>query len=500
MAVAAIAVLSSCSKEDDNNASKDSGAFYATIEDGTTRTTLGTGDNANKVLWSSGDKISINGEVYTLSDGDGTTHATFTGESVSGTPYKAYYPADLYNGTTATLPATQEYDATTNGISNLPMYAQSTTHDLVFKNLCGVLEITVPNTVMSTVKQITVTADQRLNGTFTVTIDDNTGIPSISFTGGNTLTAADKMVTLVMENAVTVGNGGAKFYVAIPANTYSSLQIDVIGKNASSQIAAKRLTTTSSPIAVSRNVIYPISFSNANVTDAITGTALVESTSGRTSCEWVQLWSGGPMFATVNVGATISDYDYLDATAETVRGGNSISNYTTANVGGLYCWGGKTFKNFRVGTEGIQVGENADCYYSSDLTDIANTDRDIAKGLWGSSWRMPTRAELNSLNSSTNCTWSSSFVTKGSGSNTIQGSTVTGVGSSYGSNSIFLPAPGYFQENSLLSVGTNAAYWSSTPSSTDLCAYSLNFITGYQVEGSNFYGGGCSVRAVLAVE
>ena len=194
MAVAAIAVLSSCSKEEDNNASfKDSGAFYATIEDGSTRTTLGTGDNANKVLWSESDKISINGTEYTLKSGASSTKATFEGESVSGSTFNAYYPANLYDGTTATLPAEQTYDATTNGISNLPMYAQSTTHDLKCANLCGVLAITVNSDEMSSVSSIEVISDQRMNGAFTATAE---GV--LSFTSTESLTDADKKVTLTL--------------------------------------------------------------------------------------------------------------------------------------------------------------------------------------------------------------------------------------------------------------------------------------------------------------
>ena len=503
LSLAALAMLSSCKK--DNNG--DANSFTATIEQSGAKTEIvaGSDANLNKVTWVANDQISINGVTYQASEVNSTnaTRATFTkqGDGADPTsPYQAIYPASLHNGTAFALPAMQTCSG--DNSSNMPMYAYSTSHNLTFKNLCGVLEITVSNGMMSKVKQITVTADKRLNGTFEVQ-NGTTDNPTISFTGSSTPTAADKMVTLVMENAVTVGNDGAKFYIAIPANTYSSLQIDVIGKNTSDNTAVKRLTATSGSIVVSRNDIYPITFSstNANVTDATTGTAMVESTSGPTSCDWVQLWEGGPLWATVNVGATISDYDHLDATAETNnRSSSTTTNYTTANVGGLYCWGGKTFNNFRVGSDSPTSGSDADYYNSSDLTDIASTDRDIAKGLWGSNWRMPTQAEMNGLKNVSNCTWSSSFDTKGSGITAIQGCTVTGADGDYRSNSIFLPAAGYLNGSSLSNVDFTGYFWTSKANGISY-AYRLYFNSlTKNVDSSNSRSHGYSVRAVLVTD
>ena len=398
----------------------------------------------------------------------------------------------------------QTYDP--NGISNLPMYAESENTNLVFKNLCGVLAINVKQSQMTKVKSITVKANgKRLNGAFTVS-GYSTNNPTINFSSPSTSNAADTMVTLLMETAVEIPNGGQTFYIAIPAATdYTTLTIEVMGKfteGGTEKTTAKRMRTNSTPKTIARNTIYSIPFSGSNVTS---GTALVKSASGRTTCDWVQLWDGGPLWATVNVGATISDHNNLSATAETVRGGSSISNYTTANVGGLYCWGGKTFTNFRVGTGTAQDGENADYYYSDAIGNIAGTDRDIAKGLWGSNWRMPTQAELNMLKSPRYgyCTWSSGLDTKGTSPNTIQGRTVTGAGSGYGSNSIFLPAAGWFYDNAMLDgVDEYGYYWSSTPLDSEEAdeAYYLYFDDDNPNADDDPREYGCSVRAVLAVD
>ena len=441
MAVAAIAVLSSCTKEEESNASlNDNGSFYATIEDGSTRTTL---DSDKKVLWSESHKININGTAYTLSDGNGTTKAKFTGESVSGTPYNAYYPANICSGTTATLPATQEYDATTNGISNLPMYAQSTTHDLVFKNLCGVLAITVPQSEMTTVSSITVYADQQLNGA--ISVNYNSGDPTVTFSPAQT---ADeyKKVTLTFASAKTISTSET-FYIAIPAQTYSTLDIVVAGEKAvtNGTVTAKLLTSKASSMQVLRNNIYSITFSNAT---AIRGTAAVSSTD-RSSCGWVQLWKDGPRFAEFNVGATISDY--ANATV-----------YNTANVGGLYRWCATVPNNMR---------DNSSA--SDDHSTSYNiSTNDTSKKLWGDSWLMPEKAQLEALNSTENCDWSycdgeTSLYASGC---TLKGWKVSGkAGTVYASNNIFLPLAGYTWSGngSTGQTGVAGYYWSTALDGSD---------------------------------
>ena len=260
MAVAAIAVLSSCSSEDDNNDSpKDGGAFYATVEDGGPRTTL---NDDHKVLWSAGDKISVNGKEYTLNAGASTTHATFKGETTTETTYNAYYPASIYNGTTATLPATQTYEE--GAISNLPMYAYSTDHNLVFKNLCAVLAITVTSDEISSVSSIEVISDQQMNGAFTTTTD---GV--LSFTSTESLTDADKKVTLTLSEAKTISESET-FYIAIPAGTHN-LTFKVNGTYNSANVTKKMKTKAASGVTVARNKIYAFTFSRNALPDDVTG-------------------------------------------------------------------------------------------------------------------------------------------------------------------------------------------------------------------------------------
>ena len=479
MAVAAIAVLSSCTSDNEvaGNLTPKGGeaTFTATIEAGSTRTTLGTGDDAGKVFWEVNDAICVNGVNLTTTGptGENHTQATFTSSgsvtaNETSPSYKAYYPADLYSGSTATLPALQTYDATTNGISNLPMYAESNDHNLVFKILCCVLKITVNSSDFSEVSSINVYSNTWMNGEFTVDASNNY---SMSFSGD--IADANKKVTLSMGTTPVSITTSQVFYIAIPAGTHN-LIIKVNGNSTSKVMATK----AAAGINVERNTIYPITFAeNA-----------------------IRLWANGPYWATVNVGATITDYDQLDATAEADnRYGSTTTNYTTANVGGLYCWGGKTFRNFRVGTYSASQGSDNDYYISSSIGNIANTERDIAKSLWGVNWCMPTKDDLNNLISSTKCTWSSSSITKGTTGNTIICRSVSGK-NSYSSNVIFLPIAGFVSSGTIENVATYGRYWSSTPkSSSD--AYYLSFTKNSQsIESQNGSPSrGYTVRAVLNV-
>lgn len=73
----------------------------------------------------------------------------FTVEPVA--PYSAYFPANLYDGFTASLPSLIS-ETWAEGKFNMPMYAQSNTTNLEFKNLCGVLKIAVKKESIASVK------------------------------------------------------------------------------------------------------------------------------------------------------------------------------------------------------------------------------------------------------------------------------------------------------------------------------------------------------------
>lgn len=122
------------------------------------------------------------------------------------------------------------------------------------------------------------------------------------------------------------------------------------------------------------------------------------------------------------------------------------------------------------------------------MSDIGgNATYDVARKQWGSTWRLPTKAEFDELLDSDNCTWE---WTTQSG---VNGYKVTG---KVNGVSIFLPAAGYCAGSSLYSAGSRGSYWSSTPdeSNTDRTYYLCLYSGDQYMSWNRYYGH--SVRPV----
>lgn len=221
-----------------------------------------------------------------------------------------------------------------------------------------------------------------------------------------------------------------------------------------------------------------------------TGNASVSSSSGRTSCEWVQLWEGGPKWATFNVGATITNYANLtvgaDATPFYGYTTDQAPYYNTANVGGLYAWNQPNY-NGRQTTwteDGITTG----------VADVATT-------LWGSNWETPTYEQLDTLRNSsygkTTWTWCDGSTTQYVPGCTLKGYKVSGVGA-YADKCIFLPAAGDFdyRDGTVYNASSDGKYWSSTMAGSDSACY-LDFYSSRRGMNSGYREYGQSGRAVL---
>jgi len=232
--------LFSCQKLDNENAGTKSDVFTAVIADVSTKSTI----DASKVKWESTDEININGSTYTtIPNGTDATKATF--EKKSGTDptatFKAIFPASLYIAGHFELPASLAYTA---GKFNMPMYAESESTSLTFKNIFGVLRITVANTV--NVKSIAVSSDLYMNGVFTVA--DN----KASVADGD---AANKTTTLTCNPAVA----GTDFYIPVPAGTYTGKNLKV--KLTKSDESTETMTTNqSTTIVITEGTIYGFTF------------------------------------------------------------------------------------------------------------------------------------------------------------------------------------------------------------------------------------------------
>jgi len=188
----------------------------------------------------------------------------------------------------------------------------------------------------------------------------------------------------------------------------------------------------------------------------------------------VQLWAGGPYFATCNVGAT------------------------QPQESGYHFWWGDTVGYKRNSTDdgwdavdgsvtGFLFCTNTTTTWRKSLDDMANfklidsttnlvAKYDAARVHWGSPWRMPTDAEMQALIANCTTTWTNDW--NGTG---INGRLVTGK-DAFASKNIFLPAAGYgvyFEPGGITKRGSYGYYWSSTP------YYSYTIFSWFLRFGSN---------------
>ena len=179
-------------------------------------------------------------------------------------------------------------------------------------------------------------------------------------------------------------------------------------------------------------------------------------------------------WATCNVGAD-SPEDYGDYFAWGEVEPKETYNWSTYK----YCNGtNKTLTKY--------CGHSS--YGNNGFTDgktILDLEDDAATVNWGGAWRMPTDAELTELREKCKWTWTSQ--------NDVNGYKVVGPNG----NSIFLPAAGYKDGESLLITRSFGNYWSSSlyPDYSDL-AYSVYFYSDVVVRYGSNRDHGRSVRPV----
>ncbi len=192
----------------------------------------------------------------------------------------------------------------------------------------------------------------------------------------------------------------------------------------------------------------------------------------------VQLWEGGPYWATTNIGAEKpEDSGYYFWWGDTV-GYKRENNKWVASDG--------SNPNFSF------TGSNTPTYDKSVATlqsegwitanGVLALEHDAAQKHWGGDWRMSTKQEFDDLKSKCDRTWTTM--------NGVNGYIVRGRGD-YSSASIFLPCAGHGYGTSLNLAGSYGGFWSSVlDSDYDRYAWSLYFNSGDPHTGyvDRYYG------------
>ena len=119
-----------------------------------------------------------------------------------------------------TLLVSEQY--TSHGITNFPMYAYSASKDLQFKNICGILKVSM-KTKESTdvsVSSISVSSEKGMSGTFTIA-DDYSAVVE-----GN------DGIVLNCEESVRLYNASyQEFNIIVPPGEYEAMRVCVTTKD-----------------------------------------------------------------------------------------------------------------------------------------------------------------------------------------------------------------------------------------------------------------------------
>lgn len=285
--IAATIFAASCEKADFIAPDSPSGltTITATI-DIETDTKVGFTDGAAEFFWTKGDKITFveDGSIWNLSnDYVGQAEGQFVGSGavtagkhvVYGASAVSYSDANIlftlpatYGSNEAPLALDASYADPYGNSHNAPMLATivSDENELSFRHLGGVIAFEVVGLTQNTTYQLTVDADKKINGEFT--IDPSAEVPVIE--------AADTPVANTVVNFKTKeGQTSGYVYVPMPTGTYS--EIDVKVNDGTSDVIAR---VWDDDITIERRVIKRATLSNS-VLSGITQDNLTTELSGK---------------------------------------------------------------------------------------------------------------------------------------------------------------------------------------------------------------------------
>ncbi|MBR5703954.1 MAG: hypothetical protein IKX45_06880 [Bacteroidales bacterium] len=193
----------------------------ASLAEGVTKTTLSFEDDVYKVLWQTGDKVSVNGnlsEAVAASDNEKKA-VDFTVNATVTEPYMVLYPGTSSTDVIA-LPATQNYVAGSfdpnaaasfgNAHKSGSDYIASLTH------FCGVIRFALNGTATLDRIELNALSGEKLFGDFTLAKD------SKGFTGSWSGGTAGTLTYSFGSSGLALSSTDTPIYIAIPAQTYAS--------------------------------------------------------------------------------------------------------------------------------------------------------------------------------------------------------------------------------------------------------------------------------------
>ena len=230
IALTALAVLFSCSKEKENETPEvddekgteeevGSVTFNAILPE--TKTTLGDKNgNVWPNYWSAGDKISVNGVASNALDESaaGKASAEFTVDNVAA-PYYAAYPASALSAykagsATITIPSTQKYVAGSYDPAAYVMLASGNNSELSFTSKVAIFKLTPTGEKSIISVRLTSIGSDKIAGAFT--------------TNFSTITPATGAVSTVSVSSSTPVAAGTPWFIVVPAVDFSANGVDIL--------------------------------------------------------------------------------------------------------------------------------------------------------------------------------------------------------------------------------------------------------------------------------
>lgn len=232
--------------------------------------------------------------------------------------------------------------------------------------------------------------------------------------------------------------------------------------SAQESVQTPEFTTTESSADISNK-------SNNSIINSNNAKSIVNQVSPTTSVAYNQVISG-----------KVGQYNYVDLGLSVMWATCNLGSSKPSDSGQFFSWGEVTSKpdytwiTYTLLIDGTNKDNARFKKYNIDnnsgivdnLFKLETTD-DAAYVMWRDKWRMPTKEEFDEL--VINCTWK---WTKVDG---VPGYVITSKKRGFESNSIFLPAAGYYQKKTVQKNGERGCYWSSSLGNYSHSAVYLGF-------------------------
>ena len=439
---------------------------------------------ARGVCWSTSPNPTISNNKTTNGSGTGSFTSNITGLADGTTYYvrayatnskgTAYGEERSFTTIAKTIPQITTANVTTI-TTNTAVCGGNVTSD-------GYLTVTARGVCWSTSPNPTITDNKTTDGSGTGSFTSNiTGLAD-----GTTY-----YVRAYATNSKGTAYGEEKSFTTIVATLAQVTTANVTSITANTAVCGGNVTSDGGATVTARGVCWSISpnptISNNKTTD---GSGIGSFTSNITGLAYGTTYYVRA-YATNSKGTAYGEEESFTTATGTINGHDYVAlglpsglKWATCNVGATtpegygnyYAWGETSTKT--------SYDQSNSVTYGQQISDFSgNATYDAARANWGSTWRMPTEAEMRELIN--NCTWT--WTTQ----NGVNGMRVTGPNG----NSIFLPATGYYQGSSRYSG--SGYYWSSTPyESATSPAYFLYFNSGSRHVGWYERDYGRTVRPV----